>query len=269
MNDASKTHEIYIVCEEIENLESQNEALRNYVEELKASSFRVILCQDCPHSTYFVYDGIDLKLYDRHSGQSLKLDWGRELKIHLSRKYGLTKEPLFRALKLKGDSFESNYLVDASLGTGKDACLLLSFKCHLLCFERNPFVFALALWAYQRACEFEDTAIASIFINHMGLVFGEALTYDDPQHKYQKCFFDPMYETKAKSALSRKEMEVFKHLVGKDEDQHDYLAQLIEKFSFVCLKRPIKAAKAQLASKKYQMVSFSGKSTRYDRYFMP
>ncbi len=275
MNTASKENiilELILAPGHIDSIESQNDALHGYLLHLKSHNIEFKIVKEATNSLYFNYDG-ELSLVDQDKAHVLKLDWARDLKTHLSRKYALTKEPLFKALKLKGDGFASNFLVDASLGTGKDACLLLSFGCHLMCFERNPHVFALALWAYQKAVNYKDSAIGDIFKNHFSLHFGQAIDADVIDNRFNKCFFDPMYEMpsnkKAKSALSRKEMEVFKNLVGKDEDQDQYLASLLEQFSLVCLKRPIKARTIELTQSKYQMVSFSGKSTRYDRYFLP
>lgn len=278
MNETSLNTKIDIVIEQrVDNdiqLESLNQALRNYLQALSSHELSFQLHKSSASLTgiYLIWKDSELFLFDPIRESSLKLDWAGDLQTHLKRNYAVTKEPLFRALKLKGGDIEHNKVVDATLGTGKDACLLLSFGCQLECFERNPYVFALAFWAYQKAICCENEKIRLIFKNHMNIHFGQAAIEEVPVG-FERCFYDPMYEitkSKAKSALSRKEMEVFKDLVGKDVDQDQYLWSLCAKFSLVCLKRPIKASEVKItANCKHQKVVYTGKSTRYERYFLP
>ncbi|MGI4992756.1 class I SAM-dependent methyltransferase [Halobacteriovorax sp. GFR7] len=278
MNETSLKTKIDIVIEQgFDNdiqLESLNQALHNYLQALTCHglSFQLHKSSASLTGVYLIWKDSELCLFDPIRESSLKLDWAGDLQTHLKRNYAVTKEPLFRALKLKGGDIEHNKVVDATLGTGKDACLLLSFGCQLECFERNPYVFALAFWAYQKAICCENEKIRLIFKNHMNIHFGQAAIEEVPV-AFERCFYDPMYEitkSKAKSALSRKEMEVFKDLVGKDVDQDHYLWSLCAKFSLVCLKRPIKASEAKIpANCKHQKVVYTGKSTRYERYFLP
>ncbi|MFG1498791.1 class I SAM-dependent methyltransferase [Halobacteriovorax sp. XZX-3] len=278
MNETSlKTNiDIVIDCAQEEDLktESLNQALRNYLQKLSSHklTYQLHMTGESLQGVYLVWKDNELCLFDPARDSSLKLDWATDLQTHLKRNYAVTKEPLFRALKLKGGDIEHNKVVDATLGTGKDACLLLSFGCHLDCFERNPYVFGLALWAYEKAISFENEKISNIFKKYMSISYGQA-TLADTGSDFKRCFYDPMYEmtkSKAKSALSRKEMEVFKDLVGKDTDQDLYLWSLCTKFPLVCLKRPIKANEVQIPTDcKHQRVVYSGKSTRYERYFLP
>lgn len=278
MNETSLKTKIDIVIEDaVEKdiqIESLNQALRNYMQQLSSHelSYHLHNSSASLSGVYLTWKDDELCLFDPHRESSLKLDWAGDLQTHLKRNYAVTKEPLFRALKLKGGDIEYNKVVDATLGTGKDACLLLSFGCQLECFERNPYVFGLALWAYQKALNCENEKIRLIFKNHMKINFGQAAIAETPVG-FERCFYDPMYEitkSKAKSALSRKEMEVFKDLVGKDVDQDQYLWSLCAKFSLVCLKRPIKASEVKIpADCKHQKVVYTGKSIRYERYFLP
>ena len=268
--------QIYFQADDIDldSVESRNDALGLWAKQLTDAGVEYEFTADSTdgHTYYLNFNNDEVTLVDKKNNSLLKLDWAKELKSHLKKRYAVTKEPLFRALKLKGEDRSYNRIVDATLGTGKDACLLLSFQCELICFERNPYVFALALWAYNRACEFEDEKISLIFKNHMHIKFGQAIDGEIPK-EYERCFFDPMYEmtkSKAKSALSRKEMETFKELVGSDDDQGNILFNLCQKFQLVCFKRPLKAPVLELPNdSKCQKVVYTGKSTRYERYFLP
>ncbi|RZF20721.1 hypothetical protein DAY19_12100 [Halobacteriovorax vibrionivorans] len=258
----------------MKSLESQNDALGLWAKQLRDFGVEFEICSSLTDevSYYLDFNGEQLSLIDLKKSSKLTLDWAKELKSHLKKRYAVTKEPLFRALKLKGDDLAHNQIIDATMGTGKDACLLLSFKCNLICFERNPYVFALGLWAYLQACASDDEMIAQAFKNQMRLEYGQAYSSEIPAG-YDRCFYDPMYESgksKTKSALSRKEMETFKELVGSDQDQATILSELCKKFKLVCFKRPLKAPNLELPDdSRCQKVVYTGKSTRYERYFIP
>jgi 16S rRNA (guanine1516-N2)-methyltransferase len=74
---------------------------------------------------------------------------------------------------------------------------------------------------------------------------------------------DPMYPVKKKSAKSRKEMELFKSIVGTDDDA-DELFEFARKRegARVVVKRPLHGVFVDKSCTR----SFKGKSTRYDMY---
>lgn len=79
-------------------------------------------------------------------------------------------------------------------------------------------------------------------------------------------YYDPMYPEKLgskKSALPRKEMQIFKQIVGEDHDSFEFIswAKSIAK-ERVVVKRSL-AAKPIMPN---PTASYEGKSTRYDMY---
>lgn len=115
------------------------------------------------------------------------------------------QELLYRAFNFKTNSHPT--ILDATCGTGKDALTLWFFGARVIACERNPVVFLLLTDALSRS-----QLITENFNLHFG--FGSSAT-----DVVDMIYFDPMFPEKKKSALPSKEMQVFKYLVGSDDDQ--------------------------------------------------
>lgn len=174
--------------------------------------------------------------------------------FHQKKRYHLKSEPLARAIGTK--SLSGAQIIDATCGTGRDLCLLLSFGAqNVLAYERHPIVYCLLKYQWE--------SLQKLFPQRrLELYFGQVEQLQDPEQAV--IYFDPMYpEKKKKSSLSRKEMEFFKLLVGDDPDAQEFLAQLKAlRPKRLIAKRPLKAAPWNLVPTD----SFKGKSTRYDLF---
>lgn len=203
---------------------------------------------------------IDNCLYLQQDGIKFSLNWFSDLKRHLNNGYALSKEPLAKALGIKKTN--SLTILDATLGTGKDAILLLSFGAKLICFERNPSVFCLCLDALRRARELaQKENLFQIFFDNLEIRMGELK--DELQNiiQFDAIYYDPMYPEKRKSALARKEMQIFHEVVGSDSDIENQIIILMSAKKKLVLKRPLKS---QVLFKPSS--SICGKTTRYDLY---
>ncbi len=172
---------------------------------------------------------------------------------HQKQNYALSKEPLARALGIKGNSTQTIW--DTTCGTGKDSLLISFFGARLKSFERHPAIYLLLQDALRR------------FPTNFDLVFADAsqltlLANERPDIIY----YDPMYPDKSgskKSALPRKEMRIFKEVVGDDLDSDTFLEWALQTAKErVVVKRSLQAG--ELKSK--PSASYKGKSTRYDMY---
>ncbi len=203
------------------------------------------LDQESEHVKYLIFK--DGRLSYHFNDQVISFDWLNEYSYHKKKQYRISKEPLAKSLKIKGGG--ERHIADLTCGTGKDAMLLLSFGAKVTLFERNPIVYLLAFDALRRL-ENENVT----------LFFGSI--QQDMMSQFDALYYDPMYpEKKKKSAKARKEMEVFKEVVGADEDHIEFLKNLIESHAHVVIKRPMN--KGPLFS---SQISYSGKTTRYDLY---
>ncbi len=150
-------------------------------------------------------------------------------------------------------------VLDLTAGLAEDSVFLarLGFEVHA--FERNPLVFALLAQAYQQAAEdFPKDRISF----HFGSAF-DLLQNFKSQKMTTAIYFDPMFPEKKKSALPRKEMQIFKEVVGEDPDAAQILSSILElNYKRVVVKRPLKAD----VLGPQPSHQFLGKTIRYDVY---
>ena len=138
------------------------------------------------------------------------------------RKFGGGRgEAVAKAVGIKGDYLPT--VIDATAGLGRDAFVLASIGCKVLLVERNPIVAALLEDGLARA--YADPEIGSFMQERMILADERNISLlDAEQQTADVVYLDPMYPHKQKSALVKKEMRVFQHLVGADLDSDDFFA---------------------------------------------
>ncbi|MBD1550333.1 class I SAM-dependent methyltransferase [Pseudomonas typographi] len=154
-------------------------------------------------------------------------------------------------------------VLDATAGLGGDAFVLACLGCPLQLIERQPVVAALLEDGLARAAAHADTAL---IVARMQLRQGNAIELmarwegTPPQVVY----LDPMFPHRDKSALVKKDMRLFRPLVGDDHDAPALLRAALALASHrVVVKRPRKAP--AIEGLKPGLV-IEGKSSRYDVY---
>jgi 16S rRNA (guanine1516-N2)-methyltransferase len=188
----------------------------------------------------------------------IMFDFSSKLKYHASRHYNLKKELLAKALGINQQN--SLTVIDGSLGTGKDAMLILSFGAKVVGHERNPIVYSLLQDAMMQAQVGRDGPFLKENLKlHLSNCHRIELL---DKGKDQVFYFDPMFKKMKHKSKSKKDMEIFKYLVGADEDYIDVLEWAMEqKFSRVVLKRSVHDD-----IYKKPTACFKGKTIRYDMY---
>jgi 16S rRNA (guanine1516-N2)-methyltransferase len=171
-------------------------------------------------------------------------------------------QPMARAVGLKKGALPS--VLDVTAGMGRDAFVLASQGCQVTMLERSPVIAALLENAMQRAMHNDD--IAEI-IQRMRLCHEDSRVYLEQLTDNQLTdviYIDPMYPHRDKSALVKKEMRIFRSIVGDDVDS-DALLELGRKKALrrVVVKRPKGAAFLSGVAPHSQIAS---KNTRYDIY---
>jgi 16S rRNA (guanine1516-N2)-methyltransferase len=154
-------------------------------------------------------------------------------------------------------------VLDATAGLGKDAFVLASLGCEMSLIERQPIIAALLEDGLARAQG--DQEVGAI-VARMRLLTGNAIELmgawqgEPPQVIY----LDPMFPHREKSALVKKEMRLFRPLVGDDMDAPALLAAALALASHrVVVKRPRKAPCIDGPKPSHTL---EGKSSRYDIY---
>lgn len=155
-------------------------------------------------------------------------------------------------------------VLDVTAGLGGDAFVLASLGCYVQLVERQPVVRALLADGLQRLKG--DTELAELG-QRLALLPGHAmqvLTDWQAEDVPQVVYLDPMFPHTGKSAQVKKEMALFRHLVGADEDADQLLQPALHLASHrVVVKRPRLAP--DLAAQK-PTYSLAGKANRFDIY---
>ena len=187
-------------------------------------------------------------IYVSDSGMELKINAKSELEYHKRYffKNSIYKELIAKAVGLKRGKDRPKVL-DATGGTLKDSLLLKSMGLDLVVCERSPISAALITNAISQ--------------NQLDIDFHFASCTDN-RFEADVAYYDPMYDHINSKSLAKKEMRIFREIVGPDTDDQVVAHFLLENYKRLVIKRSIKAP----ALLDNPSMSFSGKSTRYDVY---
>jgi len=155
------------------------------------------------------------------------------------------------------------HVVDATAGLGQDAFVLASLGCRVTLFERNPVIHALLADGLARAALNVD---CEAIVARMRLLEGSSIDWllNSDAEAADIVYLDPMFPHRDKSAVVKKEMQVFRTIVGDDEDSGQLLAGALERARYrVVVKRPRKAPAIEGPE---PTTRIEGKSSRYDVY---
>lgn len=165
-------------------------------------------------------------------------------------KHSIYKDPLAKAIGLKKGKRKPKVL-DATAGMMGDSLLIQSYGIEkLICFERNPYVAALIVNAIK---------LANIDID---FYFGSALSLE-LKDEIDVVFYDPMYNEKNSKAAPKKEMAIFRKMIGPDLDISEIATELLTlPKERLVIKRSNKS-KPVIENPSH---TIKGKSTSYDVY---
>ena len=192
--------------------------------------------------------GILKLIQDSYRPISINID--SELERHKIQFYKSSpyKELLAKALGLKAGK-EKPKVLDATGGMLGDSLLIYAIGVESLTVcERHPIPAVLIL----NAMKFTKVNISFNFCS--------AIELDE---EFDVIFYDPMYTDKNVKTNAKKEMMIFRDLIGADLDSSEMALKLRDKASKrLVIKRSVKGA--SLISK--PDITFKGKSTAYDVY---
>lgn len=164
---------------------------------------------------------LELRKLDEPKLGAVYVDFVSGVMAHRRKFGGGRAEAVAKAVGVKGDELPS--VIDATAGLGRDAFVLASVGCKVRLIERHPVVFLLLQDGLQRA--YADADIGAMLQTNLQLLNVKHLSELNPETNFADVvYLDPMYPHKQKSALVKKEMRLFQHLVGGDLDAD----QLIE-----------------------------------------
>ena len=177
---------------------------------------------------------------------------------------GGRKQPLARAVGVKGPSTPTVF--DATAGLGKDSFVLACLGCKVHLFERSSIIGVLLEDGLARAMA--DPEIGSLVKTRMSLTIGDSneLFHCMDQEKPEVVYLDPMYPHRTKSALVKKEMRLLRAIVGDDQDSSALLKTALQNAQKrVVVKRPKSAPAIAGPEPSLQITS---KNSRFDVYLI-
>ncbi|MBL1321843.1 MAG: class I SAM-dependent methyltransferase [Methylophaga sp.] len=213
-------------------------------------------------------DQIQLVITRRHIeirapdlGSPIFIDFEQGKNAHRRQFGGGRGQPLAKAIGLKKGATPT--VIDATAGFGRDAFVLANLGCKITLIERNPIIAVLLDDALQRAT---DNPEIQQVITRMSLINQDAITYLSQlkQNRPDVIYMDPMYPSREKSALVKKDMRLLHELAGPDTDSE----QLLTTARKVALKRVVvkRPKSASFVGKQKPTTSIESKNTRYDIY---
>ncbi|EXI62194.1 DNA polymerase I [Mannheimia granulomatis] len=216
---------------------------------------------DNPLALVLTEERLELRKLDEPKLGAIAVNFVDGTMAHRRKFGGGRGEAVAKAVGIKGDYLPT--VIDATAGLGRDAFVLAAVGCKVLLVERNPVVAALLEDGLNRA--YQDAEIGSFMQERM--ILADVRNISQLDLKIQTAdvvYLDPMYPHKQKSALVKKEMRVFQHLVGADLDSDDFFlpAKALAK-KRVVVKRPDYAP--FLAEQKPDF-SHTTKNHRFDVY---
>ena len=204
---------------------------------------------------------LELRKLDEPKLGAIYVDFVGGTMAHRRKFGGGRDEAVAKAVGIKGSELPT--VIDATAGLGRDAFVLASIGCQVRLVERHPVVFLLLQDGLNRA--YQDEEIGEMLQQNLRLLNVHHINELDPNSNYADVvYLDPMYPHKQKSALVKKEMRVFQHLVGADLDADELLLpalQLAKKR--VVVKRP---DYAEFLCGKQPHFSRETKNHRFDIY---
>lgn len=180
---------------------------------------------------------------------------------HRRRHGGGRGQTLTRAIGLKGGARPR--VLDATAGLGRDAFVLATLGCAVVMLERDPVIAALLADGLRRARL--DPELGPWIDQRLRLVPGDACALLPSLNPAPEVvYLDPMFPERRKSALVKKEMRVFRQLVGEDPDAPQLLALALG----VALRRVVvkRSKQAPVLAGPPPDLSLQGNTIRYDIY---
>ncbi|MDR2789101.1 MAG: class I SAM-dependent methyltransferase [Candidatus Accumulibacter sp.] len=206
-------------------------------------------------------DGLRLAWAGPDAPRPIRVDFTAGAAAHRRRFGGGNGQMIARAVGVASGIRPT--VLDATAGLGGDAFALASLGCEVTLIERHPLIAVLLEDGLRRALD--DSATAPV-VTRMRLRRSDAIAAmrDWPDEAPQVVYLDPMFPRRGKSALAKKEMRLFRPLVGDDDDAPALLEAALSLASHrVVVKRPRHAAAIGGVAPGYAL---AGKSSRFDVY---
>lgn len=188
------------------------------------------------------------------------IDFASGKNIHRKKYGGGRGEDIAKAIGLNKSSQLT--ILDSTAGLGQDSFVMASLGANITMLERSPIIFTLLQNGLERGQE--QPEISDIIKRMTAHNIGAKEYIEQTAKIFDVIYIDPMYPKKEKSALPKKEMVIFRQIVGDDIDSDEILPLALTKAKKrVVVKRPIGAPFLNNTQSSH---SINGKVCRFDIY---
>ncbi|MDT8310745.1 MAG: class I SAM-dependent methyltransferase [Methylophaga sp.] len=195
-------------------------------------------------------------------GGPVQVDFTGGKNAHRRQFGGGRGQPLAKAIGLK--SGLNPTVIDATAGWARDAFVIASLGCQLTLLEQQPLLAILIEDGLKRAANDNDIAEIAARMSLLNVNAVDYLTALPMENWPDVIYLDPMYPSRDKSALVKKDMQILHQLVGHDQSGEALLNMALQRAKKrIVVKRP-KGAPLLNAVKPVAQVA--SKNTRYDIY---
>jgi 16S rRNA (guanine1516-N2)-methyltransferase len=215
---------------------------------------------DCDYLLLVTSDFIGLKAPGGKSGL-FHIDFLSAATRYRQKNISIRNENLAKALGLK--NHKPDKIIDATAGLGRDSFIIASLGIAVDMIERSPIIQVLLTDAMERAAR--DEKILPV-IQRMHLLAGNAVDLLPALPRADVIYLDPMFPRRTKSALVKKEMQIFHDVIGQDVDADQLL-----KVALTCAVKRVVVKRPKLAPDLADLppnYSVKGKSSRFDIYLI-
>lgn len=191
---------------------------------------------------------------------------------HYRRRNPLGKNDLLA--KALGWSKGNRQVIDATLGLAEDAVFMAQLGFIVTGIEQNPYLYRVLAQSLQQAKDWLNESFVNKnefqYLDRLYWLNGDSIQLLPEIKDADVIYLDPMFPEKKKSSLPRKEMQIFKSLIGEPQNEIQLLdVALSVAKDRVVVKRPLKgpAIGSEESKPKHRIThSFLGKAVRYDMY---
>lgn len=170
-----------------------------------------------------------------------------------AKKVSFKNEALVRALGVKKGDMP--IIVDGTGGLGIDSFILTRLGFHIIVLERSPIIYTLL----------KDGIMRAQLENHIQLHYADANHWLKTNKSPDLIYLDPMFPLKNKTALSKREMQIFHDIIDENNDTETLLETALACATRrVVVKRPRLAPAIALAIQ--PSFNLIGSSCRFDVY---
>lgn len=195
--------------------------------------------------------------------QDLKIDFLHD-QLHYQRKSHRGKQELIA--KALGSAKGIKRVIDLTCGLAEDAFFLAQIGFFVTAVERCEPIYRILEAALQvaRLQDPENLALSRFQLRFSDSAdFLKSTEFVNMEKAGMALYLDPMFPEKKKTALPRKEMQIFRSVVGQDLDASDLFQEALKSgVGRIVVKRPMKAEPLAPGV----IHTFEGKTVRYDLY---